>query len=1550
MKSTSNKDDLKLCSKSEISSNVVTSSENLIVNNQLDESVDHDLIRMKNSVFEKSSEHIKNNKSSTSENLNKDNDSMLPEFSDSRLRLNKLIGFAANASIEKLNTIDRSVSNAEIAKQVFNEIAKQSKNKVICQNMLKDINMDAIDVNHVKQVIESIKNMEPVHPPPLPQVNLLDFGKTQFELSLSVDPNNDNLPLVAKPQSQSTVNLVPNKSSTIRDKLNNDMNMFHKIGSSSEPKQKFISALKPGTLIDLENSKVARSSLLMESIRTVPSNEKNSDIKQFLPPIVARDPRIRNKSLLNPENINSPGQTHLQTNVHQLIPSLIQNSGSISNPSHLSPNINHIPNLGSQQELSHIALSVYNGQANYPMPSNYTIIQPFGNLSPTEQNERLNQSVYINCRPSALNQYRIIRNDYTSIDNQHSVPNLLHINTITHNEPIMNNHDPVLPNTYKCRNDLIAKRDPRSMKDRLFDRKIHEPQYRNFKEYREAKYGKEKYSNSSHRKNNMDNNLEQHRHRNFNLDNEKCNPYNHSGVINDSDGIKNFKIPKIKRDEELVSKNLTNDTTEEALEIENIEDDNLNRDTRVDTIEANDNKKTVNINVEKKVNVEIVKDDEEKKQKTDESQEIKVKNSTIIIDDDKKDIESKQCNISKESTDESTNAKQPKKCTKEKEFENIVKDAAANLNGDECGPRIRTRSSLKKIEETIKKRNKSLDLGECSKSIKHGETSIGETGQDVISSTSKEPSEVGTPIEGECKSLEENTVSSNVVNSTVDAKTNQLIPSSIFDLQNPGLLTLIEILQDEQKRLKLQEFLNATDTTKSTKEDEPKTKYTSHQEYSDFDKQKKLRRKMKKKEKKLRKKMNKTFVVDDLSNDEEDNNAYLNNDNYSMDENSNNDSMAMDNSNDGNSSSESNDNSSTGQGKVKSSKRKKYKENYGNFEIKDKNLFNTTELKDLKIVIAKYDKKNKNSETPVEVHTPSVPTPQETSVNLKPKKPFLAPLSVKLTRDKLETDQNNSNNVLDGNNQLEIKPNNEIISNGKAKKSCKSKNKRVKTNVAKKSSLLIESQETDPIVQISTPVNMPLDDEHGINDQNNKEIIPIKPNVDIKTDIKKSRPKMTELDKLHADISEMYDCDAVLNAPSIRHCRQNKQINYVNNNTAAMSKKNRTSNIDQSNDQIDEVSGELSKTPLGKKNKSKLKINKKVCISKKDNTMNIVPHNTVNSTLNKKVTGSKKTKKIVKSHDKSELSNLSLNYNAETVEVKTTNVLTENNFKDRSHFQTSDNVLECQFCSYNGTGLNIVRHYKEQHSKEEVLSSRLSINCAEILINESLKEHYGLLDVQDLKPLKDIKPMDINFTCVFCQAIIYGTTTFYDHITSHTGEYRYMCKVCPKIYQSESELEKHTLEHSNYDKSEGISNLLHSNPAGCNKIFGYLCPFCYYIQLDYHKIVNHLTAQHFDDDKKYNGHWTVIRVNMSIGDDNYTSSIIDYSNLVGCLPPIINDNVISKDVNKKYPINETSVSTLVAQKKKAMKDAASLELQIFNDDKLDSPNLNFSPVEVIPCK
>jgi len=47
---------------------------------------------------------------------------------------------------------------------------------------------------------------------------------------------------------------------------------------------------------------------------------------------------------------------------------------------------------------------------------------------------------------------------------------------------------------------------------------------------------------------------------------------------------------------------------------------------------------------------------------------------------------------------------------------------------------------------------------------------------------------------------------------------------------------------------------------------------------------------------------------------------------------------------------------------------------------------------------------------------------------------------------------------------------------------------------------------------------------------------------------KSKKARRSELDKLHADISKMFDCKAVLNATNIRKCRTNKTIDYVNSN------------------------------------------------------------------------------------------------------------------------------------------------------------------------------------------------------------------------------------------------------------------------------------------------------------------------------------------------------------------------------------------------------------------
>ncbi|VVC34785.1 Zinc finger C2H2-type, partial [Cinara cedri] len=940
-----------------------------------------------------------------------------------------------------------------------------------------------------------------------------------------------------------------------------------------------------------------------------------------------------------------------------------------------------------------------------------------------------------------------------------------------------------------------------------------------------AKYGKGKYSNYSDRIDQKEKvgqcmlNLENQKFKSSNRTNAKESTSSF-GVKNSTDKIINCKIPIIKHIEELIEQNTKKNMTETVI-IKN----NFKINSLTDTIEDNALKKSsateiiTNCKIEKKLKTGTINDDDKIESGNDKSHEISLKKSVINIDNkDEKKIAKKQCHIIKEST----RAKKIKMCSEETEVEKIVKEASS-LKEDTCGPKIRTRSSLKKIGEPLKevvpnKKRICLDIREHSENIEYVENV--NTEQDVILSTSIEESEGVTPIKRECTNFEESIVSSNELSSTVDTRTNPIYLSSKVDLQNPGILTIFELLRDEQKQLKLKEFLNATDT-KNIRDDEPKCKNVSSEEHSHFEHNKLKEKKGRKLDK------NNTIVVKNSSNNQESKNALLN---TCLDNDFNKGSMVIENSNSGINF----DHSSTSQGKVKLSKQKKLKKNYGNFKIKNKNLPDN-EIQDLKVVITRCDK---------------------------------------------------NSSFTDKNDQFKIRPNYEIISKEKSNKSnCKLKNKKIKTNEIEEKdvpSVLAKPQKKDPINENPTLGISTLQDQYNTIDQSSEKMTTLQSNVNNTTVRKRTKRYITELEKLRLGAGQAYGSDDVLHERRIRKCRQNKKIDYCYTNTVVLSEKNYSSTIEQLDDQA-----------------------------------NISISNNKKSKTFKKQTKNKK----------------------KTIQVKTLKALTPEDFKDKLYFQTVDNKLECKLCSYNDIGLKIVRHYKEDHSVEEMLPSRLSVDTAEILINESVKENFGILNVLDLKPLSDVVLVNITLTCVFCYSIFYDITCFYDHITCHTGEYRYNCKVCKMTYPNVLELDKHISEHTNYDKSGGIFHLSQSNPVGSNTIFGYLCPFCYYIQLDYQRTLNHMIERHFNEDKKLNSYWTIIRVNMSIGDDKYTNSIVDYSNLVGCLPLILNDKVILKDENQTQ---KTGVSTIVVKNKQAMKNAGSSGIHLYNEVEVHLPKLNIN--------
>ncbi|XP_025411013.1 uncharacterized protein LOC112683957 isoform X4 [Sipha flava] len=1563
-------------------------------------------------VIEKSHENINNSESTCIRNLehadilHTQND--LPEFSDSRLRLNKVIGFAANASIEKLKTSDTTIPNSELAKQIFDEITKQNKNKIVCNQMLKGINMNDIDINHVKNVIENIKKtiVEPIELPPPPPEDLLELQKASVKF-ISSEPNGhktqDNV-ISLRPELKPSSSLIP-KSTSIREKLNSEINILHKIGSSNEPKQKFISSLKPGTLIDLENSKVSRSSLHIESLRPV---IKSSDKKIVLPlapeKIVSRDPRIKKKNLLNSEGINllqTSGQLLIPTSI---VPNTQNHSSSTVSSSVMLSDINLSKSKGkdifSQQEPL-----VYNEPNSFRNPISQTNLQPFHKY--TEYNGNPSKPQHKISKTSIHNQFK--QNDYVFDKNNLSQ---IQVNSVYYNET-----------TIKC---CELNSNTTSMRNQKLKNEQNK-QFRSFKEFREAKYGKVKHSNHESTKNKIHDChhsiKDDDTFKNINkADLKSNNPYTSFGAVNDVSSIKSFKIPKIKRTEELVNSikdntdinfkngeiieqnmknNLIKDNytdrhtktpviKEKYITIETTKDD-VDKDKKSSTIIVNNSSKglkfdTVEDNIIRDMPIEINKDNNEindlkedinkddtieKELKTNSNQdknlEILMESDSMIINEIDHNINTKPC----------SKVKKPKKYSKEKEFEKIVKEAVESLYIDEHYPRIRTRSSLKKNEESLIKSNtqksKTEDLNYEQLVVRENNKNLGsdcnqvsgsdisgsvETDQNTISSTSKEPLEVNYSAENHFS--KENTVSSSEINSTVDNTSTNINEKVIFNiLAHPELMN---ILQDKGKITKLTKLLESSDINTN----EENNLNQEHKRPSTF-KLKKEKKRLQNKVKRKKKREKKTYDKQGFFLGENRNKLVgtISNDNHlNTEENIVDSSFGNLNYNESRIL-ETEDYTSVDRVKKKR-KHKKSKEKYPHFEIQDK-----YSCKDLKIVISKFDKNNKKSEhlnskvsSSNDLQNSHQPTNNKKNASLKRKKPFLGPLSVKLARQKMEAELNNSQKGLVENTQHAIKTDN-IIKKKKNSKSLKNFKKKVldsqtKTTMLKEPYVVLNPYECSSKYPTSikgsidtTFQNKPLEAElNSITTTSTESNI-----TDVKS--RKPKPKMTELDKLHADINE--NCAAVLTISNVRHCRKNKLVDYVNTNTPntlTLSKKKRSSNIDLNED---ENSLEVSKEKKGKK--STFELNKNEINTKKKMSHTIVkttisgkrsnilhPDNPNKINFNK----SKKSKKKLNFNKKSSVSNLLTD--EVTTEV-TSKIITDDEFIDKFYFQTADNLLECKFCHYKDTGLNIVRHYKEKHKDEEVLPSRLSKNIAEILISESLKENVGFIKSEKFEDTKFTSYMPVNncFTCVFCQNVFNDFIKFYDHITSHTGEYRYKCKMCEQIYSNEDELEKHILDHSDYDKTDRISYLLYPDPVQKTKMFGYLCSFCYFVQLDYNNIVKHMQYRHWVEDEQSKGRWSIIRVSLSAENENITTSEIDSKKLIGCLPSesfyqqIQNTESIDPEdtEDSEDQMSHISVSELIAQAKKKLQDKTiSIDKLPVNSASIKEEHLDLSKLSI----
>lgn len=186
---------------------------------------------------------------------------------------------------------------------------------------------------------------------------------------------------------------------------------------------------------------------------------------------------------------------------------------------------------------------------------------------------------------------------------------------------------------------------------------------------------------------------------------------------------------------------------------------------------------------------------------------------------------------------------------------------------------------------------------------------------------------------------------------------------------------------------------------------------------------------------------------------------------------------------------------------------------------------------------------------------------------------------------------------------------------------------------------------------------------------------------------------------------------------------------------------------------------------------------------------------------------------------------------------------------------------KCLLCIF--TGKNIVHHYKTNHSGREVLIARLSPTNAETAILESSATVASAVEITN---------QICKFRCRFCYYVTEGAVdvaleAFYEHCTTHTGEYRFRCNSCS--YQAVAKASMRTHYYKMCRKHNDTFNDAASEDEVPREgiIYGYLCRGCNYVQLKRHNVEAHVMFWHRDKTNI-----EILKINMSASVENVANS------------------------------------------------------------------------------
>ncbi|XP_049293989.1 uncharacterized protein LOC125769355 isoform X2 [Anopheles funestus] len=162
----------------------------------------------------------------------------------------------------------------------------------------------------------------------------------------------------------------------------------------------------------------------------------------------------------------------------------------------------------------------------------------------------------------------------------------------------------------------------------------------------------------------------------------------------------------------------------------------------------------------------------------------------------------------------------------------------------------------------------------------------------------------------------------------------------------------------------------------------------------------------------------------------------------------------------------------------------------------------------------------------------------------------------------------------------------------------------------------------------------------------------------------------------------------------------------------------------------------------------------------------------------------------------------------------------------------SQYMEKCCLCSY--TGELMVQHYVYNHPKKAVYISRLDPKQARqiradpfVISGRKAVSRYGDQEI-------------LVFRCHFCDLRLSESQEIWlDHISKHTGEYRYKCMSCPTFSRHPT----NRVTHNSICTNPSMQ-LWHRFTFEENHLYAYMCNECNFVQVLFFNMLRHLREDH----------------------------------------------------------------------------------------------------------